>query len=192
MPDFANDDGGLAGFKEYLAQLPDVPVHIMVDAVEEDYRFETLPHAFGARPRADGRAQAEAALPQHAVLTAWLLGRDTGKRRDDRYLFSALTNPELVTDWLQAIVARGLPVAGVYLLPMVSAALLEKLERRRPPTCCSSRSTPAACGSRSSATGSSASRRLTRGESGRADNRGALFRRGNLEHPALPARAAHR
>ncbi|HSE00954.1 MAG TPA: hypothetical protein VLB72_09510, partial [Burkholderiales bacterium] len=49
---FANDEGGQADFKEYLARLPDMPAYIMVDAVEEDYRFETLPHAFG-RDRAD-------------------------------------------------------------------------------------------------------------------------------------------
>jgi len=71
-------------------------------------------------------------LKQHyrntPYLSAWLLGRDSGKRRDDRYLFSALTNPELLGDWLQAVIACGLPVAGVYLLPMVTAGLLDKLD----------------------------------------------------------------
>ena len=62
---------GLAAFKEYLARAtPTCRSHIMVDAVEEDYRFETLPHSYGSRPRADGRAQAEAALPQHALHAA--------------------------------------------------------------------------------------------------------------------------
>jgi hypothetical protein len=59
---------------------------------------------------------------------AWLQGRDSGKRKDDRYLFSALTNPDLVAGWLQAINARGLPVAGLFLLPMVSASLPERLQ----------------------------------------------------------------
>ncbi len=124
---FANDDDGLAGFKDYLAGVGNVPVQIMVDAVEEDYRFETLPHA-GGSDRADmvGRK-----LKQHyrntTFIASALLGRDSDKRRDDRYLFSALTNPELIADWLQAVVARGLPVAGIYLLPMVSVELIEKL-----------------------------------------------------------------
>src|SRR5215813_4670648 len=125
--EFANDDAGHAAFKEYLAATPDIPAYILIDAVEEDYRFETLPHAYGS-----DRAQMSARkLRQHyrntPYLTAWRLGRDTGKRRDDRYLFSALTNPDLVGVWLDAIVARGLPVAGLYLLPLVSAALPEKL-----------------------------------------------------------------
>ena len=125
---FAHDEGGLADFKEYLARLPDLPTHIMVDAVEEDYRFETLPHAFGS-DRAD---MVSRKLRQHyrnsPYMAATPLGRDTGKRRDDRYLFSALTNSDLITDWQQAVAARGMPLAGIYLLPMVSTGLLEKLD----------------------------------------------------------------
>lgn len=124
----ANDESGHAGFRELLASFKNVPAYVMVDAVEEDYRFETLPHAFGS----DRTEMVARKLKQHyrntPYMTAWLLGRDTGKRRDDRYLFSALTNPELIDEWLKAVVARGLPVAGIYLLPMVSAALTQKLD----------------------------------------------------------------
>lgn len=123
---FAHDDDGLAGFKEYLAGFTNVPVQIMADMVEEDYRFETLPHTTGSdRAEMVGRK-----LKQHyrntPYMAAWQLGRDSGKRRDDRYLFSALTNPELIDDWLRAVAERGLPVAGIYLLPMVSAGLLDR------------------------------------------------------------------
>jgi hypothetical protein len=125
---FAHDEGGQADFKEYLDRLPDLPAHIMVDAVEEDYRFETLPHAFGS-DRAD---MVTRKLRQHYRNTPYMaaapLGRETGKRRDDRYLFSALTNSDLIAGWQQAVAARGLPLAGIYLLPMVSTGLLEKLE----------------------------------------------------------------
>jgi len=129
---FPNNEGGQAGFKEFLAPFSQTPVHFVVDAVEEDYRFETLPHASG-RDRAE---MVSRKLRQHyrntPYVSASLLGRDTGKRRDDRYLFSALTNPDLINDWLQAVIACGLPVAGIYLLPMVSAAMLERLHARAP------------------------------------------------------------
>jgi hypothetical protein len=59
---------------------------------------------------------------------AWLQGREAAKRRDDRYLFSALTNPEILGDWLRFIGAQDLPLAAVYLLPMVSVCLLETLQ----------------------------------------------------------------
>lgn len=124
---FKNDDSGFAAFGEFLMPLAAMPAYIMVDAVEEDYRFETLPHAFGF----DRSEMVRRKLRQHyrnsPYVNAWFVGRDTGRRRDDRYLFSALTNPELVAGWLQAVVGRGLPVAGIFLLPMVSTALVGAL-----------------------------------------------------------------
>ena len=132
LEQFAHDDFGLNAFREFIAPHANIPVYLMVDAVEEDYRFETLPHSWGSeRAQMVGRK-----LKQHyrntPYIGAWLQGRDSGKRRDDRYLFSALTNPDIVADWLRVINGQELPLAGVYLLPMVSAALLDKLQIKTP------------------------------------------------------------
>src|ERR1700716_1415880 len=128
---FENSDAGLAAFKDYLEQGPRLPAQMMVDAVEEDYRFESLPHSFGS----DRSEMIARKLKQHyrntQFCSARMQGRDPGKRRDDRYLFCALTNPELITNWLQAVVERELPVAGIYLLPTVSAVLIEKLKLKQ-------------------------------------------------------------
>jgi hypothetical protein len=128
LEQFNNDEAGLAAFREFLAPHASVPIFMMVDAVEEDYRFETLPHSFGP-----DRAQMVARkLRQHyrntPYIGAWLQGRERDKRRDDRYLFSALTNADIPATWLRIINAQELPVAGLYLLPMVSVALLDKLQ----------------------------------------------------------------
>src|SRR4051812_44089027 len=87
LEQFAHDETGLAAFREFLTPHTNVPVFMMVDAVEEDYRFDTLPHAFGPdRAQMVGRK-----LRQHyrntPYMGAWLQGRETSKRRDDRYLF---------------------------------------------------------------------------------------------------------
>ncbi|MGH8662544.1 MAG: hypothetical protein ACREUB_12415 [Burkholderiales bacterium] len=171
---FANDEGGQADFKEYLARLPDMPAQIVVDAVEEDYRFETLPHAFGS-DRADmvGRK-----LKQHyrnsPYMAATLLGRDTGKRRDDRYLFSALTNADLIADWVQAVAARGMPLAGIYLLPMVSGELIGRLDVKATNLLLVAQH---ATGLRLTFFRDRQFRlsRLTRGDSGRPENRARYF-----------------
>jgi hypothetical protein len=171
---FDNDEDGLAGFKEHLGRFRNVPVHFVVDAVEEDYRFEMLPHTSG-RDRADmvGRK-----LKQHyrntPYATAWPLGRDAGKRRDDRFLLSALTNPDLITEWLQAVVARGLPVAGIYLLPMVSSGLLDKFNEKAANLLLVAQH---ASGLRLTFFRDRQFRlsRLTRGDSGRTDNRVRYF-----------------
>jgi hypothetical protein len=132
LEQFAHDEKGLADFREFLVPRHGIPVFVMVDAVEEDYRFETLPHSFGSE-----RAQMVARkLKQHyrntPYIGAWLQGREGGKRRDDRYLFSALTNPEILSDWLRVIAGQELPLAAVYMLPMVSEGLLEKLQVKTP------------------------------------------------------------
>ena len=171
---FPHDEQGLAAFKDYLANFENVPVHIVVDAVEEDYRFESLPHATGG----DRATMVGRKLKQHyrnsPYVAAALLGRDSDKRRDDRFLFSALTNPDLITDWLQAVVACGLPVAGIYLLPMVSAALVERLGEKAANMLLVAQH---ANGIRLTYFRDRQFRlsRLTRGDSGRAENRARYF-----------------
>lgn len=127
---FDNDGEGIAAFEEFLVPFEGVPAYFIVDAVEEDYRLETLPHAFGP----DRSEMVRRKLRQHYRNTpyanALLLGRDTSRRRDDRYLFSALTNPDLIAPWLHAVVARRSPVAGVFLLPLLSTALIDALRIR--------------------------------------------------------------
>ena len=129
---FENSEEGLAAFKQYLAKTSYQPVYMMVDAIGEDYRLELLPHSFGSdRAEMVGRK-----LKQHYRSTPYcsarLQERDSGKRRDDRYLFCALTTPDLIEPWVQAVLARGLPMAGVYLLPTVGQGLVERLQLKLP------------------------------------------------------------
>lgn len=125
---FTRDESGLAAFREYLTRVSNLPVYIMVDAVEEDYRFESLPHSFGP----DRGEMVARKLRQHyrntPYFSAQKLGRDESKRRDDRYLFCALTNAELIAPWVAAVLERGLPVCGVYLLPTLGQGLIEKVQ----------------------------------------------------------------
>ena len=129
---FTYSDEGLSAFKSYLAAIGrQLPVHMIVDAVEEDYRFESLPHSVGS----DRSGMLNRKLKQHyrntPYCSAQLRGRDSGKRRDDRYLFCALTNPELIAAWVRAVIERELPMAGIYLLPTVSEALVERLQLKQ-------------------------------------------------------------
>ena len=124
---FHNDDRGTEAFDHYLAALRSMPVLVMVDVVEEDYRFEMLPHATG-RDRSELLNRRLRQLYRNTAFCSHLAqGRDEGKRRDDQYLFFALTNPDLVNGWLAIIRAHSLPVVGVFLLPIVAQALAQKV-----------------------------------------------------------------
>ncbi|MDP1674462.1 MAG: hypothetical protein Q8L65_15290 [Burkholderiales bacterium] len=121
---FAPDETGADEFRDYVADSGKIPAFIIVDVVEEDYRLETLPHASGS----DRAQMVERKLRQYyrnsPYCAASLIGRDNSKRRDDRFLFSALTNPDIVTPWLNVLVEHELPVGGIFLLPVVTSGIL--------------------------------------------------------------------
>jgi hypothetical protein len=129
---FVDTEEDQQAFASFLRGAPGVPVYLMADTLDEDYRFETLPHTMG-RDRAD---MVERKLKQLYRSTPFyganLSARDDGKRRDDRYLFAALTNPEVLNPWLRLLTASGLPVAGVFPVPMVSMSLVKTLELKDP------------------------------------------------------------
>lgn len=124
---YAADDAGLRAFAEAIAPHARLPLHALVDAVEEDYRFELLPHARGR----DRATMVERRARQHYRTTpfhgAALLGRSPEGRRDDRYLFAALTNPDLFSPWAAAIQSAALPFAGLHPLPLLMPALARRL-----------------------------------------------------------------
>lgn len=124
---FANDESGLESFPAFLKSAGNALAYIAADTVEEDYRFDTLPHATGS----DRASLLDRKIRQYyrstRFVSALARGRSGEKRRDDRYLFSALTNPGLIDPWITSIAQHGSPVAGVYLVSMLTAALLPKL-----------------------------------------------------------------
>lgn len=126
------DEAGLATFARLLKTTGRAPVYVVADTVEEDYRFETLPHATGSdRSSLLDRKTRQYYRNTRFVSTLWR--EQVGEpRRDDRYLFSALTNPALVEPWLNVIAAHGSLVAGVYLAPLLTAGLLARLEIKFP------------------------------------------------------------
>lgn len=124
---FRNDEQGLEAFDRFLSQLRNVPAHLLLDVVEEDYRFEMLPHT-GGRDRSELLERRLRQLYRNTPYCGALLqGRDSGKRRDDQYLFFALLNPELLDVWLSQIRGHELPVAGIYLLPVVAEHMARKI-----------------------------------------------------------------
>jgi len=124
---FDDDDAGQAAFQNLLRSASGVPVYLMADSVDEDYRFETLPHVSGG----DRHDMLERKLKQLYRSTPFYGGRleyrEGDKRRDDRYLFAALTNPEIFNPWLQYLLTAKAPVAGVFPLALVSMGLTKRL-----------------------------------------------------------------
>ncbi len=129
---FVNNEEGHQAFTEFLQQYPTSSVYVIADAVEEDFRLESLPHT-------TGMAKAELVarkLNQHyrgsQYRTAHFIKRDKDKRKDDNFLFVALNNDDFLQNWVAIIQSVEAKLVGVYLLPMLSQLIIRKLKLMAP------------------------------------------------------------
>ena len=124
---FNAGDGDTPQFAEYLSRHRDVPTYVVTDLIEEDFRIDTLPHLRGG----DQEAILDRKLAQlyrattfrHAIVQE----RDTEGRRDDRVLYHAVTNPDLLKAWLAAVELAEVPLEGVFSSAVLSARLPKEL-----------------------------------------------------------------
>jgi hypothetical protein len=125
---FVNNRGGIDDFMDYIdSHHRFSPAYILADLIEEDFQRVTLPHVSGraARQLLQRRLMQqyrETPFRHHEVQ-----GRETGGRRDDIVLLSALTNPSSVQPWVEALEQLQMPLAGLYSTTLLSEELVRKL-----------------------------------------------------------------
>ena len=125
---------GSTEFDAWLAERRSAPVQLFTDLAEEDFRLDTIPHV-GPRDReailARKLAQMFRNTPfRHAVVQ----GREAEGRRDDRVLYNAITNPEVLRPWLESIERLRVPLGGIYSAAVFSSAMLQALDLLFPHT----------------------------------------------------------
>ncbi len=124
---FNPDPVGFESFSEYLARDRSSPVHVLADVGEEGFQLEAIPSVQGA----DRDALIKRRLGQFFFGTPFSLGLSLGRkkdgRRDESILFTALTRPESLTPWLEQIRKAGVPLAGVYSVPLVLADISRRV-----------------------------------------------------------------
>ncbi len=123
---FADNPGGHEQFTAFLQTHRD-PAYLLTDLVEEDFRQETVPHLRGSERTGLIQRKLEQYYRSTPFRLATTLQRRKDARRDDDMLFSALTNPALITPWLNIMLAHNIPLAGIYSLPNISAALVQDI-----------------------------------------------------------------
>jgi hypothetical protein len=126
--EFAVSGAGIAEFERYVGHMEPRPVHIFTDVAEEDIRVDTVPHV----GRGDREAILARKLSQIYRSTPYrfglVQGRELEGRRDDRVMYTAITNPEVLRPWLDVIERLKLPLAGIHSVAVFSGTLLEELD----------------------------------------------------------------
>ena len=124
---FASTDIGMLAFNEYVTKHREVSTYVVTDLIEEDFRLDTVPHLRGNdQDSVVGRklAQLYRASPfRHGVVQ----GREPEGRRDDKVLYHAVTNPELLKPLLAALEGAEVPLQGIYSSAVLSGRLLAAL-----------------------------------------------------------------
>jgi hypothetical protein len=117
------------GHKQFTAflQTHRNPTFLLTDLVEEDFRQETVPHLRGNDRTALIQRKLEQYYRDTLFRQAITLQRSKEGRRDDNMLFSALTNPALITPWLNIMLAHSIALVGIYSIPNTSAPLVKDI-----------------------------------------------------------------
>lgn len=131
---FGPTDADSAAFTQYLARHASIPTHLVTDLIEEDFRMDTVPHVRGSDQEAVlNRKLAQlyrASTFRHAIVQ----GREAEGRRDDRVLFHAVTNAELLAPWLAALTRAEVPLEGIQSSAVLSVRMLQVLSLNVPHT----------------------------------------------------------
>ncbi|MBL8523851.1 MAG: hypothetical protein JNN20_09190 [Betaproteobacteria bacterium] len=124
---FSASEADSIEFGEYIAQHAASPTYFVTDLIEEDFRTDTVPHLRGNdRDAVLGRKLAQlyrASNFRHAIVQ----DREEEGRRDDRVLYHAITNPDLLTPWLAVLEKAEVPLEGIYSSAVLSAGLPKEL-----------------------------------------------------------------
>jgi len=126
--EFAVSGTGASEFERHLGGLADVPAYLFTDLAEEDFRLDTIPHV-GARDREAILARKLSQIFRNTPYRhAAMQGREPDGRRDDRVIYTAITNPEVLRPWVEAIERHRIPLGGIYSAAVFSSVLLQELD----------------------------------------------------------------
>ena len=129
---FSNSDQDYTAFGEFLAQHDGINIYLILDAIEEDYKLESMPHTTGGARREIVERKLSQFNRNSVYRAAHFIKRSTDKRRDDNFLFVALNNADFLQGWMNVIQANHAPLVGVYLLSMLSQAVVRQMKLMGP------------------------------------------------------------
>ena len=124
---FSSGGDGLQRLAQFL-RTHRMPSYLLVDLIEEDFRQETIPHLTGANHQALLQRKFEQYYRNTPFRLSSFQFRQEEGRRDDEMLFSALTNSNRISPWLDVLMQHQVPLAGIYSVPHASLPLIRNID----------------------------------------------------------------
>lgn len=126
---FDDSEDGRRYFDRYLKESPKLTTYMLVDVVEEEFRQDKVPHVRGSDHKSVIERKKNRMFRDTPYFHAEVQGREEEGRKDDRVLFMALTNPDIIEPWIRLLDDNKVPLAGIYSLPQVTRIILKNLEK---------------------------------------------------------------
>ena len=131
---FPVSGSGKDDFERHLRGLRALPTHVITDLAEEDFRTDTIPH-LGGRDRDAVLTRKLTQLFRNTTYKhALAQGREAEGRRDDRVVYTAITNGEILRPWVEVLERLQVPVEGIHSSAVFSGTLLSELHVNFPHT----------------------------------------------------------
>lgn len=118
---------GQQHFGRYLRESPPVTTILLVDLVQEEYRQDLIPHLSARDRQALLVRKHQQYFHDTPYFHTAVQGRNPEGRRDDRVLYTALTNPALIRPWVRLLLDHKVPLAGICSPPLLLNRLLPHL-----------------------------------------------------------------
>ncbi len=122
----ANNDGRLY-FERYLSETPQIPVYFLVDVFEEEFKQDVVPHVFGSDREAIIYRKKARLFRETPYYYSKIQGREQEGRKDDQILLSAITNPLIISPWIDMLEKHEVPLVGIYSVPLLTETLSKLL-----------------------------------------------------------------
>ena len=127
---FSANDEGLQAFRAHLQGRRGALVYVLADLAGEDFHEDQIPNLRGADRQAVVQRRLAGRYRDTRLAAALSLGYTTGEKRTERLLLASFTNAEQFTPWVDALVATGARLSGVYSVPLLAPALAARLGAR--------------------------------------------------------------
>jgi len=124
---FDIDAAGRENFERYLSESDNTPMTILVDIIEEEFRQDTIPHVFGADRQSLIDRKKSRLFRDADYIYVQNQGREEEGRRDDRILFLALTNQEIIKPWIELLEKFKVPLKGILSIPLLLQSYIKTL-----------------------------------------------------------------
>ncbi len=125
---FPHSEEGLVAFRQYLEKRRHNLFYLLINVADEGFQLDTIPFLQGK----DREAVIQRKLGQYFYSTnlnmAQRLGFEKNRRKDERLLLAGFTNPAQIMPWTALIQSLGVPLVGIYSLPLLGPQLLKKLQ----------------------------------------------------------------